>query len=202
MNHKVENIELLYNDAKGLLDNVVLGTADDVMSTLEAGIDNLKTNWHGADATVNINDLIKVYNGLSEIRNALAELAVNSSLVAKTYQDIQINNGASVAPLSELSYTKKSGLETYSDSTPGVSIVPTANEGKGKVDSAKSSFESFVEEAKSAYDKIMNNWTVGGETRAAAESAFTTFNNEVNNYISVMTDVSTNITNALSNYDF
>ena len=202
MKHSVKDIDQLYSDAKNMLDNVVTGTADEVLSKLKSGIENLKNTWKGQDAGVNINNLVTVYNDLVGIRNDLGKLAVASAGVAKLYKDIQISNGASASSYQSLSVGDKSKLDAYSDSSAGADIVPEAENGKQNVDAAKDRFMNFVNESKSSYNKIMENWTEGGEERASAVQAFELFLKAAEGYINTMSSVSTKIANALENYNF
>ncbi len=57
MNHKVTNVEELYESSKDLYDNVVVkgdASAETMLEELNNAITNLKANWKGADAGINI----------------------------------------------------------------------------------------------------------------------------------------------------
>ena len=81
MNHKVNNVQQLYESAMALYNNVVAGgdcSADSILYNLNQGIENLKVNWKGMDAGLRIQEIIGVYNGMVSVRNALAKLAIAS----------------------------------------------------------------------------------------------------------------------------
>ena len=85
MNHKVNNVQQLHMSAKELYDNIVVGgdaSADTIIGNLVSAIENLKQNWKGVDAGLKIQELIKVHNEMVTVRNALAQLAFDSSKVA------------------------------------------------------------------------------------------------------------------------
>ena len=93
MNHKVNSVAQLHEDAVALYNNAVVGgnntSADSIIANIMAGINNLKGCWEGKDAGTQIQNLVVVHNAMVEIRNALGELAVDSSKIAANYREIQ-----------------------------------------------------------------------------------------------------------------
>lgn len=203
MNHKVNNVQQLHNDAVSLMNNVVTGSnessADTILANLNAGIENLKINWKGKDAGVQIQSVIRIYNAMVSIRNSLAELAVDSSKIASNYREIQNSNGAGLENLGILSFEAKVNLSDYTDTADTIDINPEANTGKTKIDAANNNIDTFISNVKSSYTKITENWTVG-TGRDKATSAFDSFISNANQYKQVLADVSKNITTALQNY--
>ena len=112
MNHKVANVTELHSSAQSLYNNVVVGSADTsadtIISNLVAGIENLKNNWKGKDAGVQIQNIVIVHNAMIGIRNALGELASSASKIAVQYRDIQNSNGAGLETLGAISFETKS----------------------------------------------------------------------------------------------
>ena len=98
MAHKVASVQTLYEDSCTLFNDIVEGSGDysarTIIEDLKAGSNNLKENWEGKDAGVQINNVIGVYNAMVGVRNALAVLATESSKVAANYREIQNSNGA------------------------------------------------------------------------------------------------------------
>lgn len=203
MNHKVKNVQELHDTAVTLYRDVVVGgesSADAILNNLVQGIEILKNNWKGRDAGYRIQELIKVHNAMVTVRNALASLAVDSSKVAANYRDIQIANGAKLDTLSVLSFEPKTNLEDYSDNSPGVDVPPVVETGRVKIDNANNGMDTFITNVKVKYDQIMQNWTAG-TGRDAAESAFTSFITNANQYKQTLSDASLNIANALKNFN-
>lgn len=199
MNHKVKNVQQLHDSATTLLNSVVKGTADDILSNLSSGIDNLKNNWKGKDAGVRIQEVISVHNAMVSVRNALAQLAADSSAVAANYREIQNANGAGLGGLSKLTYELKSNIDAYSDTADMVDINDGAKGGKTSIDTAKEAMNTFRNAVTSKYNEIMENWT-SGNGRDSAQNAFDSFINNVDQYTQTLNDVSKNITTALTNY--
>lgn len=204
MNHKVLNVQNLHESAMTLYNNVVVGgetSADSILNNLNNGIENLKANWKGKDAGLRIQEVIRVHNAMVAVRNALAQLAVDSSKVAANYREIQNANGAGMEALSTLSFEVKTNLSDYSDTADTVDINPSAEGGKNLIDAANNSLDGFTAAVKAKYSEIMENWQ-SGTGRENAQSAFDMFNNSVAQYKQTLAEVSANITTALQNYTF
>lgn len=201
MNHRVNNVQQLYDDAKSLYSNVVLGTADTIINDLSQGITTLKSSWEGKDAGVQIQNVVEVYNAMVVIRNALSELAKDSSLIAANYREIQNANRANLENLTPVSIDSKNTMEDYSDNRDTINISSEAMVGKNKIDAANTSISTFVSEVQKYYDMIMNNWQAG-TGRENAEQAFSDFMSKSNKYTEVLGQVSQSISDAIKNYTY
>lgn len=202
MAHRVVNIENLHADALTLYNSYVIGgeaSADSILNDLNMAIENLKTNWKGADAGIRIQEIILVHNSMVAVRNALAELARASAAVAYDYRERQIANGANVGSLTTLNYDARTVLGEYVDTTDQVYIQADANVGKQKIDAANANLDTFRLNVESKYNAIMDNWQEGTGRDTAVE-AFTSFINNVGAYKEKLTNASSNITLALQNY--
>lgn len=205
MNHKVESVQGLHDDAFALYNNAVRGTADysadTLINNLNEGINTLKSCWKGKDAGVQIQNVITVYNALVNIRNVLGKLAADSSKIASNYREIQNANGAGLSALSTITSEDKTILPDYVDTADKVDITPEAEKGKSKIDAANDNIANFIREVSKYFNNIMNNWTVG-TGRDEAKTAFETFNSQSTQYKETLSSVSSNITTALQNYVF
>ena len=74
-----------------------------------------------------IQEVIGVHNAMVSVRNALAQLAVDSSKVAANYREIQNANGAGLDTLSTLNYELKNRLGDYSDTADTIDINQSAD---------------------------------------------------------------------------
>ena len=166
-----------------------------------AGINNLKGCWEGKDAGTQIQNLVVVHNAMVEIRNALGELAVDSSKIAANYREIQNANGAGLEQLGALNCDPKTKTEDYTDDRDTVNITQEANAGKQKVDAANDAMDGFIQDVKKYYGQIMDNWTAG-TGRENAQNAFDNFLNNSSRYKEILNNVSGSITQAIQNYQF
>lgn len=204
MNHKVSNVQQLYYSASDLYTNIVVGgdaSADTIIHNLVDAIENLKQNWKGVDAGLKIQELIKVHNEMVAVRNALAQLAYDSSQIASNYREIQNTNGAMLEPLSPLSIDTKNVLGDYTDTADTIDINPAAEVGKSHIDVANADIDLFINHTSSKYQEIMDNWTAG-TGRESAHAAFDSFAANAKKYKETLADVSYNVSAALKNYSF
>ena len=172
MDHKVVNVQELYDEACRLYNDVVCGKADTVIDNLNKAITILKNSWEGMDAGVQINNVVDVYNAMAKIRNVLATLAKDSSFVASKYREIQNANRAGYEDLPVLTIgAEKTALESYSDPRDTISINDEALAGKSLLDSVNGMYDDFKTDASHSHDAIMSNWQAG-TGRNNAEAAF------------------------------
>lgn len=205
MNHKVVNVQELYNTAADLYNNIVAGggtsSADSILRDLDQAVAILKQNWKGIDAGLKIQEVIKVHNEMVVVRNALAQLAFDSSKVASQYREIQVANGAPLEGLSPVNISPKRNLDDYSDTADTIDINPEAEQGKNLIDSANMGLDSFLEIVSRRYAEIMDNWLMG-TGRDVAQGAFDDFVSNAKKYKNTLFDVSQSIKSALNNYSF
>ena len=200
MDHKVVNIQELYDEACRLYNDVVCGKADTVIDNLNKAITILKNSWEGMDAGVQINNVVDVYNAMAKIRNVLATLAKESSFVASKYREIQNANRAGYEDLPVLTIgAEKTALESYSDPRDTISINDEALAGKSLLDSVNGMYDDFKTDASHSHDAIMSNWQAG-TGRNNAEAAFEEFMNSADKYKTILQEVSDSIADAIKNY--
>lgn len=203
MNHRVNSVQALHDDAYGLFNNVVIGaadySADTLIANLASGIQILKGCWEGKDAGVQIQNIVRVHNAMVGIRNTLGRLSVEASKIAANYRQIQNSNGAGMEVFGTISCEEKSIMEDYSDTRDTINITPDAANGRAKVDAANGAIDNFIMEVKRYYSAIMDNWQVG-TGRQEAIDAFDSFLNSSNQYKETLATVSTSIQTALQNY--
>lgn len=204
MDHRLRNVEQLDADSRYLYTNVVMGgksSADTMIANLAVAIEVLKTNWKGADAGVNIQNIVEVHNELVKVRNALAKLAKDSSTVAANYRDIQIRNGAPLPDLVPVMTTDKVFLPNYTDNADTIDINPAADGGRILIVNTKDAIDDFISEARRTKDEILGNWLVG-TGRGDADEAFAAFEANAKNNKDKLELTSRVITTALRNYSF
>ena len=204
MAHKVASVQTLYDDSMALYNDVVEGSGDysakTIIDDLAAGIANLKENWGGKDAGSQIQNVISVHNAMVGVRNALAALANESSKVAANYREIQNSNGAGLEQISALTAETKTVMGDYSDDRDTIDIKPDVSSGQAKVNNAKTEMDLFIPKVRDAYNRIMENWTEGEESRNQAKEAFETFLTNVDTYKEVLAQASNSIDTAIKNY--
>ena len=205
MNHKVLNVSELHKDAKEMFETSVVGSdessADMILSNLQEGIQILKNTWEGRDAGVQIQNAIRVYNGMVTLRNELGLLAQTTTEIAANYREIQNINGGGADSLTVVKTDEKTFLEDYVDIRDTVNITEEANNGKAKLVSAQNGLEVFQIDANTSLSKIMDNW-LAGTGRDKARELFDNFQSDVTKYKEVLSKVVESVATALENYNY
>lgn len=203
MNHKINSVQMLYEDASKLYNSNVIGegdfSADSILSCISTSIDILKANWEGKDAGTQIQNVISIYNSMVNVRNSLAALASEASKVAEKYRQIQNANGAGFDDFEIIQFEVKTRMEDYVDNRDTININQQVLLAKTRLEKANDSVDSFLEETKRYYAEIMDNW-VSGPGREIAQDKFDEFIVNSQNYKDLLTQVCLKISEALNNY--
>ena len=116
LDHGIKNVEDLYMDSRELYNTSVMSKADSIIGDLTSAINNLRENWKGADAGVNITDVIDICREITEVRNRLADLARDANAIAVMYRKIQEGNRANLGDLPPISTVSRELYKNdYSD---------------------------------------------------------------------------------------
>ena len=200
MDHQIKELSALYESSIRLYNDAVKGKADSILNNLNGSINVLKNSWKGKDAGVQINNIVTVYNKMSVIRNALADLAKRSSMVAADYYELLRLNGASVPAAAPVSVDEeKTEMPEYEDVRDTIDITTEAVNGKSLLDSVIDQYDNFASAAFSYHDQIMGEWLKGPD-REKTEGLFEDFRANAEKYKKVLVDVSESINTALKNY--
>lgn len=175
LDHGVKNVGELHVYSEKLYTDSVASKADSIIANLASAIKILKENWKGADAGVNIKDVIDIYNEIVDVRNLLANLAKDSNIIAVGYREIQDGNRAHLGSLTPISIvTKNRDNEPYSDTADTIYITPSAAAGKDLLGKAAGDIQAFVNSARLYKNEVLTNW-YRGPGRNQADTAFDEF---------------------------
>lgn len=175
LDHGIKNVEDLYMDSRELYNTSVMSKADSIIGDLTSAINNLRENWKGADAGVNITDVIEICREITEVRNRLADLARDANAIAVMYRKIQEGNRANLGDLPPISTVSRELYKNdYSDTADTIYIRPEAAVGKESIGTAAKDIQSFVDSARLYKNKILDNWYMG-PGRNQADDAFDAF---------------------------
>lgn len=175
LDHGIKNVEDLYMDSRELYNTSVMSKADSIIGDLTSAINNLRENWKGADAGVNITDVIEICREITEVRNRLADLARDANAIAVMYRKIQEGNRANLGDLPPVSTVSRELYKNdYSDTADTIYIRPEAAVGKESIGTAAKDIQAFVDSARLYKNKILDNWYMG-PGRNQADDAFDAF---------------------------
>jgi uncharacterized protein YukE len=197
---EVNDLDGLYEQSKDLYNKVVCEKADTIIDDLDKAIDILQNSWGGADAGVQINNVVGVFNNMLTVRNALANLAKNAVDVAVYYKDIQFANRANKGEYQSINIADhKTPKADYVDERDIISINEESLKGKDLLDAVVDLFDEFRATVESYYNDIMSKWTAG-TGRDVAVNAFEDFSKSASKYKQILSDVSQSISEAINNY--
>lgn len=201
LDHSVKNVGDLHEYSKKLYTETVVSKADSIIANLASAIKVLKENWKGADAGVNIKDVIDIYNEIVEVRNLLANLAKDSNVIAVGYREIQDGNRANKGALTPISITTKNkDNEPFSDTSDTIYITPSAAAGKDLLSRAAADIQGFVDSAKLYKGEVLANW-YSGPGRNQADKAFEDFEKSSKAKQAKLEDVATIVGKAVDSYN-
>lgn len=198
MNIQVTNLDEAYTKCEEL-NTLVSTSGTKLLGDLGTDISNLKVHWKGNDATVHINNLIAVYEGLVSTITAAKQItaAAGSEIIA--IQQVRQANGGSGPVGSELSPSApESNTYTRNEETLEYYCDPSASGDLSLLEEICNSFNTFKSQFVTDKDSLMANWTAG----ANHEDAVNCFNNFVENadtFYSYLTNAKENLSTAVSN---
>lgn len=198
MNIQVTNLDQGYTQCEEL-NTLVSTTGTKLLGDLGTDITNLKAHWKGNDATVHINNLITVYEGLVSTITSAKQItaAAGSQMIA--IQQVRQANGGSGSIGSELSASApESNTYTRNEETLEYYCDPAARGDLSLLEEICNTFNTFKSQFVSDKDALMSNWTAG----ANHEEAVSCFNNFIENadtFYSYLTNAKENLSTAVSN---
>ena len=201
MDQSIENLDSLYDNTVNIYSNILGQTGEHILENINGAINDLKTNWHGRDAGVQIQGLTTVYNEFIDIYNNLELISVGMSKICRNYRNIQVAFKTQKEEKNILTYNKKTHMLDYTDTDDRIDINEKVKNSVSKLESAISSYDSFMKQNKMMYDNIINNWTTG-YGRDKLLDLYDSFFSKEEVYKEGLNIVTNSIKTALDNYVF
>ena len=157
------------------------------------------THWQGEDATLHINGLVKVYNGLTQfVTSTLSDTSYATDKIVEV-QEVRKANGlsamvGSLLPKDGASFETKSEIE----GTAQYNCEPAAKDDYEKLVQICTDFESFASTVNKDSDEFMQNWTDGNQ-RANVKANFEEFTNSSDAYKKILSECRDALSIAVSN---
>ncbi len=201
--HNIQDLDLLYADAKKLIDEVVLERIDgDILINIDEVINDMDEKWHGVDANLQINKLIDVKNMILDNRDIVGNIAVYLSQLVKGYRDAQNANANILPSFSVLNFTKiAKSLKVENNSTEIYMSDDIANEC-----TVLNNLTTSIEEVNGLVNKISNaifiNWIQEEENRTYAIKMFEKFSKNSVDINKQINDIIRAINKSYDSYNF
>lgn len=198
MDINVNNLDLGYEQCEGL-NTLSKNSGEVLLNRLSTNVANLKVHWVGEDATLHINNLIRVYNSLGALLTDA--IAVTSSAGDKiiAIQRVRSANGSSGMVGAELPKAAPNIITiAQAEPTDKYYCDPAARNDYNELDSICGAYETFVNDFKTRAGELMANWTAGAN-REGAKALFDQFAENTDTYKKYLTDAKENLATAVSN---
>ncbi len=195
---KLRDVGKGYEQCKSLND-VVAKDGKKLMDDLTSTIKNLKVRWVGADATVHINRLIDVRDGLNALlKDAIGITALAGASIIDIQSVIKANGGAIEVGQALLDKIEDALAIPKGDTTNEFNVDPAAVNDYNKLVEICDSYETFEGELKNQKDDLFSNWTEGAGIENA-KKCFSEFFENSSTYKNYLTDARDNLKIAVDN---
>ena len=170
-------------------------TGKELVNKFEQIILSLNNNWKGTDAVANLNELAMVYRDTTSVVKKMQGLIVevNDKEILPLQRHIKMLGGTGGTENTGLS----PDLAVADDVTVQTSATASITRDEILLDaenfnSFPEKFSSFVDDLKTAKNKLFQNW-IDGANRSEVEAAFKAFETNVGDYISNLNVVRNNL---------
>ncbi len=195
---KFNNLDEGYNQCANLY-NFVKDRGDKIITNLNMNISDLEKHWQGDDATLHINGIIKVFNGLIQFVNSTI---IDTSFAAEKIIEVQrvrrANGGNSMVgdslPKADISYEKKTEI----NGTNEYNCDPAAKSDYSNLVQICNDFESFSNTVVNYSEELMQNW-IDGNGRVNVNNNFNEFRNNSDSYKKILSNAKESLNIAITN---
>ena len=198
MNIEVADLDKGYTQCSEL--NTLSSTkGEQLISSLEGDITTLRNNWKGNDATVHLNNLIKVHDALVAVVTDAKALTSAAGGAMSDIQRVRSANGGAGPVGGDLPNTPpKSITIPVVPETQEYYCKPAAEADYNTLTEICNNFQSFASDFKSQKDALLQNWTAGCNHETAV-AKFGEFENNSADYYSIITKAKENLATAIAN---
>ena len=183
------NLDLGYDQSKDLYDAIQV-EGERLLSDLNTVYNGLNNHWKGEDATLHINQITDVYNGVNEFVKDTGNTIVLATKKIVEVQQVRKANGSSGNVGAELSEVPERESLSKIEGTSEYSCVPEAKEDLQMLIQVCGEFDTFSNNVKERTAELMENWLDGNERSKVVSNAqdFETVSGEFKRYLSETRD--------------
>ena len=199
MDFHATDLDGAYESLTGLNNLATVGGSR-IVNGLKSLITSLKTHWIGNDATLHINNLINIYDGVAKIVDNVHIIAHNTSGPIVNAQTIRNSNGGTgeVGIVFQVAESENETLETLGNTTEYYVDPTGAPQDLTQLQTMKEQFDVFCTEFTTRKEELLSNWTSGLD-RDKAVSDFEQFETDAANYKKYFLEAEQTLSNAVSN---
>ena len=198
MNIAVRDLDLGYTQCSDLNSHAI-SSGEKLIGDLGTIITNLKAHWIGSDATVHINNLIKVYNGVVTVVTDAKIVSSNAGSAIIAIQEVRRSNGGSANVGTILPKNAPDSITFQNnENTMEYKCDPAAKTDYQQLETVCTDFETFKTKFESIKNDLMSNWTAGAN-REGAVKVFEDFATNTETYKAYLTSARDDLQIAVSN---
>ena len=200
--HNIKDLNLLYSDSNKLINEIVVDNYDNnILKNTNEVLTKINEDWHGKDATMQINNLIDAKNLMIDNREIVGNIGVYISSLVKTYRDEQNSNGQILPAFKELTFNRISKSEKTNNTTTEIFMNKDITNTISIINNIANDIEELNNSISQIKESIFNNWLEEDENRNYALRMFEKYTINSNNIVKIIDDISKNIRNAIDNYN-
>ena len=200
--HNIKDLNLLYSDSNKLINEIVVDNYDNnILKSTNEVLTKINEDWHGKDATMQINNLIDAKNLMIDNREIVGNIGVYISSLVKTYRDEQNSNGQILPAFKELTFNRISKSEKTNNTTTEIFMNKDITNTISIINNIANDIEELNNSISQIKESIFNNWLEEDENRNYALRMFEKYTINSNNIVKIIDDISKNIRNAIDNYN-
>lgn len=202
INQNIKDLDLLYLDAKELVNKIILEIYDtSILKSINDAINSLDEFWRGQDAIHQTNKVIEAKNYIIDNRELLGELGVYISTLIKTIRDNERVNSSNLPPYSKLYYNKIKKQELIDNSSLEVFLDNNITILFNNFDSILTDLEDISKTVSRIKESIITNWNSETEEYKHVIKTIDTFIDDNNKSIKNIENITKGIKTAIDNYD-
>lgn len=171
-----------------------------IISGLNKLILSLKEHWIGSDATLHINNLIKVYNDVNKVVENVNLVAHNTSSPIVNAQSIRNANGGygEVGEIIPLENKKMEVIENLNETKQYYVDPVLIKQDFENLITQKENFNNFCTQFSNFKDELFNNW-MSGSDRDKIYNDFSEFENDADAYKKIFIEIEQTMSTVISN---
>lgn len=159
---KFNDLDLGYDQCKDLYDTIKT-EGERLLSDLNLVYKGLNNHWKGEDATLHINQIVDVYNGVNEFIKDTGNAISFATKKVIEVQNIRKANGSSSVVGSELGTMLEKESLSKIETTAEYSCVPEAKKDLQTLIQVCDEFNIFSNNVETKTEELLENWQDGNE---------------------------------------
>ena len=192
-----QDLDLGYEQCREIY-SLIKNEGANLLSNIKYACDGLRIHWKGTDATLHINQLVSVYDGVDTF---VTETGNDMSFATEKIievQEVRRANGASGRVGDPLSKVERSETPAKVDDTSEYYCMPEASNELKLLIQICEQFDTFTDRIRTSSNEMLQNWTSGNERDKVVRN-FSKFEEDSVEYKRLITESKDALEKAIAN---